>query len=101
VLLVFGTDGGVLPHGSNAEEFLSLTGAGLTPIEAIRAATINAATALSLSDSIGSVRPGTSADLIAVDGDPVSSAAVLKDVRWVMLRGRVAKDLLHGPTIRN
>lgn len=88
VPLVFGTDGGVLPHGRNADEFLALRQAGLSPLEAIRTATINAAAALRLSDSLGLIAPGLSADIIAVEGDPLADLAALGRVRFVMLRGR-------------
>lgn len=92
VVLVFGTDGGVLAHGSNAEEFVALSRAGIGAADGIRSATTNAATALGIADSVGSIRRGMSADLIAVNGDPLSNVAILKNVEWVMLRGRVAKD---------
>src|SRR5436190_2139729 len=88
VPLVFGTDGGVLPHGGNAQEFAALVRAGISPLEALRAATINAARAYQLADSIGGIAPGMIADLIAVDGDPLADATALQRVRFVMLRGR-------------
>jgi imidazolonepropionase-like amidohydrolase len=88
VMLVFGTDGGVLPHGRNAEEFLALTRAGLSTADALRAATVNAAKALGIQDSVGVVKAGMSADLIAVEGDPLSDVSVLTRVQHVMLRGR-------------
>ena len=87
VPIVFGTDGGVLPHGRNAEEFAALAAAGLTPLDAIRAATINAARAFRIADSVGAIRPGMSADLIAVEGDPLADIGALARVRFVMLRG--------------
>ena len=89
VRLVFGTDSGVLPHGTNAQEFLSLEGAGLSRLETIRAATVNAAAALRLSDSLGIIAPGMAADLIAVGGDPLADLRALQDVRAVVSRGRV------------
>ena len=89
VQLVFGTDGGVLPHGQNAREFVALTAAGVSPIDAIRSATINAARAFHLSDSLGTVSRGAIADLIAVDGDPVADIGALTRVKFVMQRGRV------------
>jgi len=89
VSLVFGTDGGVLPHGRNAEEFAALERAGVAPLEAIRAATTNAARAFGLSDSLGLVASGMAADIIAVSGDPLTDLTVLKTPRFVMSRGRV------------
>jgi imidazolonepropionase-like amidohydrolase len=91
VSLVFGTDGGVLPHGHNAEEFIALTKAGLSAADAIRAATINGAAALGIQDSVGTVRRGMSADLIAVDGDPLKDVSVLLSPKRVMLRGRTVR----------
>ena len=89
ITLVFGTDGGVLPHGQNAEEFLALQRAGVTPLEAIRAATVNATRVFGLGDSLGIVARGMAADLIAVSGDPLTDLSVLKTPRFVMSRGRV------------
>lgn len=90
VPIVFGTDGGVLPHGRNAEEFRVLVdAAGLTPLEAIRAATINAAAALRLRDSVGTVTRGKVADLIAVRGDPLADISALSAPALVMARGRI------------
>jgi len=92
VPLVFGTDGGVLSHGQNAAEFMALARAGISPLEAIRAATVNAARAFALSDSVGTLAPGKLADLIAVEGDPLIDLSALQRVRFVMQRGRgVAK----------
>jgi imidazolonepropionase-like amidohydrolase len=90
VQIVFGTDGGVLPHGRNAEEFTALASAGLSAANAIRAATINAAAALGIQDSVGMVVPRMSADMIAVEGDPLADLSILRNVKWVMLRGHVA-----------
>jgi imidazolonepropionase-like amidohydrolase len=89
VTLVFGTDGGVLPHGRNAEEFAAIAAAGVPPRDAIRAATINAARAFGLSDSLGVIAGGMAADIIAVAGDPLADLATLKSPRFVMSRGRV------------
>jgi imidazolonepropionase-like amidohydrolase len=89
VMLVFGTDGGVLPHGRNAEEFLALARAGVTPLEAIRAATTNAARAFGLADSLGHLARGMAADIIAVEGNPLDDLTVLQQPRFVMSRGRV------------
>jgi imidazolonepropionase-like amidohydrolase len=89
VLLVFGTDGGVLPHGRNAEEFGALLKAGLTPMEAIRTATSNAAAALRLRDSLGVIKRGASADFVGVSGDPTTDISVLRSPRLVISRGRM------------
>jgi imidazolonepropionase-like amidohydrolase len=89
VTLVFGTDGGVLPHGQNAFEFVALTQAGVSPIDAIRAATMNAARALRLADSLGVIAPGMVADIIAVDGDPLADITALQRPKFIMSRGRI------------
>ena len=89
VTIVFGTDGGVLPHGRNAEELAALERAGLRPLEAIRAATMHAARTLGLADSVGVLSRGMMADLIAVQGDPLADLTALKAPRFVMSRGRV------------
>jgi imidazolonepropionase-like amidohydrolase len=89
VPFVFGTDGGVLPHGQKIEEFRAIRALGLTPLEAIRAATVNAARAFRMADSVGTIAPGMFADLIAVDGNPLQDLEALGRVRFVMARGRV------------
>jgi len=91
VPLVFGTDGGVLPHGRNAQEFRALRRAGVSPLDAIRSATTGAAAALRIADSVGTVRRGMVADLILVDGDPLTDLSVLERPRFVMSRGRVTR----------
>jgi imidazolonepropionase-like amidohydrolase len=91
VPLVLGTDAGVLPHGRNAEEFRALNGAGVSPLDAIRSATVNAARAFRLSDSVGTIAVGMIADLIAVEGDPLTDLDALGRVRFVMAQGRVVK----------
>ncbi len=89
VRLVFGTDGGVLPHGQNPQEFVALFQAGVPLLDLLRAATINAARALGLSDSLGLVAPGMAADIVALDGDPLGDVEAYQRVRFVMSRGRV------------
>lgn len=91
VSLVFGTDGGVLPHGENATEFAAMARSGVSAIDAIRAATIGAATALGLADSLGTISSRMIADIVAVDGDPLTDPAALQRVRFVMSRGRVVR----------
>ncbi|HEY5711168.1 MAG TPA: amidohydrolase family protein, partial [Allosphingosinicella sp.] len=91
VPVVFGTDAAVYDHGRNAGEFVELVErAGLTPAQAIASATTGAARLLGLQDEIGRIAPGMSADLIAVDGDPLADVRVLQQVRFVMVRGHVA-----------
>lgn len=92
VRIAFGTDAGVSRHGRNADEFELLVRHGLTPMQAIEAATVNAAGLLGLADEVGSLEPGKSADVIAVDGDPLQDVTVLKDVDFVMREGEVYRD---------
>jgi imidazolonepropionase-like amidohydrolase len=91
VKIAFGTDTGVSAHGDNAGEFALLVKAGLTPLEAIQAATVNAADHLQISNVAGSLTPGHSADLIAVAGDPLRDVTVLEKVGFVMKEGVVYK----------
>lgn len=92
VRIAFGTDAGVSLHGRNADEFELLVRHGLTPMQAIEAATVNAADLLGLADRIGRLAPGYHADLIAVSGDPLEDVTVLKRVDWVLKDGRVVKQ---------
>jgi len=92
VKIAFGTDAGVSKHGRNADEFELMVKFGMPPVEAIKAATINAADLLGLTAEIGTLEPGKSADLIAVKGDPLKDVKVLKAVDFVMVRGEVAKE---------
>jgi imidazolonepropionase-like amidohydrolase len=88
VPIVMGTDAGVMPHGNNARELVSLQEAGLSPIEALRSATLDAA-ALIGEANIGVITVGATADLIAVDGDPLSDLRVLQRPVLVVRGGRV------------
>ena len=90
VNIAFGTDAAVYPHGDNAKEFGVLVDLGMTPIEAIRTATIYAADLLGVDDR-GSIKEGMLADLIAVPGNPLENILVLEDVQFVMLGGKVVK----------
>jgi imidazolonepropionase-like amidohydrolase len=91
VKIAFGTDAGVSKHGRNADEFELMVKHGMTPAQAIRAATVNAADLLGLAREIGSIEAGKEADLIAVEGDPLTDVTVLKRVGFVMADGRVVK----------
>ena len=91
VKIAFGTDAGVSKHGRNADEFELMVKHGMPASEAIRAATINAATLLGVDKEVGSLEPGKAADVIAVSGDPTADVTVLKTVRFVMKGGQVFK----------
>jgi imidazolonepropionase-like amidohydrolase len=90
--MAFGTDAGVYPHGDNARQFRYMVQYGMTPMQAIQAATINAADLLGWKDRIGSLSNGKFADIIAVKGDPTADPAVLTRVNFVMKGGAVLKD---------
>jgi imidazolonepropionase-like amidohydrolase len=90
VPIAFGTDMGVGAHGQNAREFALMVEAGMTPADAIKAATVTAARLLDISETAGTLAPGKSADIIAVDGDPLSDVTELERVSFVMARGEVA-----------
>ncbi|HEY3134660.1 MAG TPA: amidohydrolase family protein [Blastocatellia bacterium] len=89
VKVAFGTDAAVYPHGLNAREFAVMVKLGLTPMQSIQAATINAADLLGWSDRVGSIEPGHFADIIAVNGDPTTDVSVLEHVVFVMKGGQV------------
>lgn len=92
VKIAFGTDTGVSKHGDNAREFALLVEAGLTPMEAIRAATVAGADNLGKSDVLGSIAPGKYGDLVAVAGDPLADITELENIDFVMKEGVVYKS---------
>jgi len=92
VRIAFGTDAGVSKHGRNADEFALMVANGMTPMTAIVAATVNAADLLGLSAEIGTLESGKRADIIAVDGDPLTDVSVLTSMDFVMRDGRVYRD---------
>lgn len=92
VRIAFGTDAGVSKHGRNADEFALMVQHGMTPMAAIQAATVNAADLLGLSEEIGTIEPGKRADIVAVDGDPLTDVTVLTSMDFVMRDGRVYRD---------
>lgn len=92
VKIAYGTDAGVYPHGWNAKQFAYMVEWGQTPMQAIRAATVNAADLLGWSDRLGSIEPGKLADIIAVEGDPLQDVTVLERVPFVMKEGVVYKE---------
>jgi imidazolonepropionase-like amidohydrolase len=89
--MAFATDAGVYPHGWNAKQFAKEVEWGMTPLQAIRSATINAADLLGWSDRVGSLAPGHYADVIAVAGDPLSDVSVLEHVGFVMKGGQAVR----------
>jgi imidazolonepropionase-like amidohydrolase len=92
VKVAFGTDAAVYPHGLNAREFAVMVKLGMTPAQAIRAATLNAAELLGWTDRIGAIEPGRYADIIAVSGDPLADVTELERVRFVMKGGAVVRN---------
>ena len=92
VKIAFGTDAGVYPHGDNAREFAYMVEAGMPALEAIRSATLGAASLLDQSANLGSVEPGFTADIVAVSGDPLRDITVLQQVKFVMKAGVVYKQ---------
>jgi imidazolonepropionase-like amidohydrolase len=91
VRLSFGTDAGVFPHGENARQFAYMVRYGMTPMQAIQAATTSAAELMGWSKDVGALSPGHFADMIAVPGDPVADITVLQRVAHVMKGGEVVR----------
>jgi imidazolonepropionase-like amidohydrolase len=89
VTVAFGTDAGVFEHGSNAGEFALLVKAGMTPTEALASATTVAAKTLGLENEIGRIAVGYSADMVAVNENPLTNIRTLEKAEWVMVRGRI------------
>ena len=89
VKIAFGTDSGVSAHGDNAQEFALLVRAGLSPLEAIQAATVGAAEHLRIANEAGKIAVGMPADIVAVSGDPLSDVTELERMKFVMKSGVV------------
>ena len=92
VKMAFGTDAGVYPHGDNAKQFYYMVKYGMTPAQAIRAATSSAADLIGRSQDVGTLEAGKYADIIAVDADPMADVRALEHVSFVMKGGFVFKD---------
>jgi imidazolonepropionase-like amidohydrolase len=95
---VFGTDAGIYPHGENAKQFAVMVRYGMSPMDAIRTATVSAAEALGTHGrQVGRIAPGMHADIIAVDADPLADVRALEQVSFVMKGGAVVKDAASQP----
>ncbi len=92
VNVAYGTDSGISPHGTNAEEAVLMVEAGMSEMDVIVSATINAADLIDMSDSIGTIEAGKFADIIAVDRSPLASIEELLDVDFVMKGGKIYKQ---------
>ena len=92
VKIAFGTDAGVYPHGWNGKQFFYMVKFGLTPMQAIQSATINAADLLSWKEKTGSLTKGKFADIIAVEGNPMDDITLLEHVKFVMKDGTIYKN---------
>jgi len=95
VKMVFGTDAGVYPNGYNARQFATMIKWGMTPMQAIQAATVTAAEALGRAGDVGAIAPGRYGDLIGVAGDPLADVTQLQSVAFVMKGGEVIKSPAH------
>lgn len=91
VKIGYGTDSGVYPHGLNARQFAYMVRWGMTPAQAICAATLDAATLIGREKELGSIAPGKFADMVAVSGDPLTNVRVLESVAHVMKDGAVVR----------
>ncbi|HXM14556.1 MAG TPA: amidohydrolase family protein, partial [Candidatus Eremiobacteraceae bacterium] len=94
--MAFATDAGVYPHGDNAKQFAKMVEWGMKPIDAIQAATISAADLLGLSGKVGVIETGHYADIIAVNGDPLTDVRILETVKFVMKGGAVVRNDVAG-----
>jgi len=92
VKIVFGTDASAFEHGTQAKEFIRMVEYGMSPLEAIRSATVRGAELLRLEKEIGTLDAGKAADVIAVEGDPLRDIAALSHVVFVMKGGQVYKS---------
>jgi imidazolonepropionase-like amidohydrolase len=91
VKVAFGTDAAVYPHGLNGHEFGKMVEMGMSPLQTIQAATVNASELLGWADRVGTLEPGKFADIIAVQSDPLTNVRVLENVQFVMKGGEVVK----------
>ena len=95
VNIAFGTDSGVSEHGRNAEEFVYMVEAGMTPIEALKSATVNTAELLGVSETLGTLEVDKLADIIAVKGNPLDDVTKLQRIEFIMKDGKIYKNSLN------
>ncbi|WNH09914.1 metal-dependent hydrolase family protein [Thalassobellus suaedae] len=95
VKIAFGSDAGVYPHGWNGKQFYHMVKWGMTPMQAIQSATINASDLMGWEDKVGSIAVGKYADIIAVVGNPIDDIKLLENVQFVMKGGEVFKNLIE------
>jgi imidazolonepropionase-like amidohydrolase len=98
--MAFGTDSGVYPHGWNAKQFNTMVTWGMTPLQAIQAATTTAADLLGWKDKVGQLAPGFYADLIAVKGDPLADITALQHIDFVMKGGEIYRNKLTADPVK-
>jgi len=92
VKIAFGTDSGVSPHGDNAREFELMVAGGMTPMQAIQSATLEASKLLRIEDRLGTLEEGKIADIVAVKGDPIENISLMKKMAFVMKAGEIFKN---------
>lgn len=92
VKISFGTDAAVFPHGQNAKEFALMTGLGMAPIDALKAATSSDAELLGIAQKVGTLEKGKLADIIAMPGDPIADITVTERVSFVMKEGKIIRN---------
>lgn len=92
VKLTFGTDAGIYPHGDNPKQLAIMVRYGMTPLQALQAATLTGADAIGMKGKVGAIAPGHYADIIAVKGDPVADIRLMESVQFVMKGGEVYKQ---------
>jgi imidazolonepropionase-like amidohydrolase len=92
VKMAFGSDGAVYPHGDNGKQFFYMVEYGMTPMQALQAATIHAADLIGWPNDVGAIAPGFYADLIAVDQNPMDDISIMENVSFVMKGGKIYKQ---------
>lgn len=95
VNMVFGSDAAIYPHGDNAKQLSRMVQFGMTPLQALQAATLNSATLLKMENDIGALKEGYMADIIAVNGNPLEDVTVMEQVDFVMKDGAVVKSEIN------